>query len=170
MVELGTGTGAIALSVASEEEGAEVWATDCFAPALRLASANCASVGRPVAARVHLLEGDWFAALPDELAGQVDLLISNPPYVSQQEWTELDDVVRLHDPYEALVPGPSGLEAIALIIGRAPQWMAADGVLALEIGSTQGDAVATLARTAGFSAVRVEPDLSGRDRVLVAHR
>jgi release factor glutamine methyltransferase len=166
VVDLGTGSGAIALSVAAERwPHVEVWATDASADALAVARANLAGLGRRAAA-VRLVEGDWYAALPDELRGRVDVLVSNPPYVAADEL--LPSEVADWEPHGALVSGPTGLEAIERIVAAAPQWLSADGTLVLEIGETQGDAVVELARAAGFGNAKIEPDLAGRDRALVA--
>jgi release factor glutamine methyltransferase len=167
LVDLGTGSGAIAFAVAVERVTAEVWATDISADALDVARANLAGIGRP-ARRVTVLEGDWFDALPDDLRGAVDVVVSNPPYVAASDG--LPDDVRDWEPRLALVPGPTGLEAYERIVGDAPTWLVPGGSLVVEIGATQAGAVAGLARAAGFVEVSVRPDLAGRDRVLVARR
>jgi release factor glutamine methyltransferase len=164
VVDLGTGSGAIALSVAVERAHAEVWATDASADALDIARANLVGIGRH-ARRVQLALGDWFDALPGELAGRVDLVVSNPPYVAAHE--ELPPIVRDWEPTSALVPGPTGLEAYERIVPAARRWLTARGALVLEIGATQGDAVCALGRHAGFVTAEVRPDLVGRDRVVV---
>jgi release factor glutamine methyltransferase len=165
VVDLGTGCGAIALSVAVERVVAEVWATDASADALEIARANLVGIGRP-ARRVTIVEGDWFDALPEELRGTIDVVVSNPPYVAESD--ELPPEVREWEPTSALIPGPTGLEAYERIIAAAPSWLAPGGSLVLEIGETQAAAVSSLARDAGFTEVRVHPDLAGRDRVVVA--
>jgi release factor glutamine methyltransferase len=166
VVDLGTGCGAIALSVAAERwPHVEVWATDASPEALAVARANLAGLGRRAAA-VRLVEGDWFAALPPELRGRVDVLVSNPPYVAADE--PLPSEVADWEPGGALVSGPTGLEAIERIMSGAPEWLSADGTLVLEIGETQGDAVVALARAAGFGSVDIRRDLADRDRALVA--
>src|SRR5690606_27078043 len=107
-----------------------------------------------------------FGALPDELRGTLDVVVSNPPYVAADD--PLPDVVREWEPAEALVPGPTGLEAYDCIVGEAPRWLAPGGALVLEIGETQAAAVADRARAAGFRDVSVQRDLAGRERVVVA--
>ncbi|MEO7572994.1 MAG: peptide chain release factor N(5)-glutamine methyltransferase, partial [Acidimicrobiales bacterium] len=165
-VDLGTGSGAVALSLAAERwPHVEVWATDSSADALAVARANLAGLGRR-AAVVRLAEGDWFGALPAELQGRVDVLVSNPPYVAARD--PLPPEVADWEPLAALVPGPTGLEAIERIVAGAPAWLAPTGTLVLEIGETQGGAVLALAGAAGFTSARVHPDLAGRDRALVA--
>jgi release factor glutamine methyltransferase len=172
--DLGTGSGVIALSLALEgPPGIQVWATDVSAAALELAGANLetlAASNPAAAARVHLAAGSWFAALPARLRGAVDLVVSNPPYVSEGEWETLPADVRHHDPYGALVAGPDGLEATKLIVTEAPQWMAAHGVLVLELAPHRATEAADLATRSGFAEVELRPDLSGRHRVLVARR
>ena len=169
VADLGTGSGAIGLSVADElpVDGVGVWITDVSPDALDVARANLAGLGRRAAA-VRLVEGDWFAALPAELLGRVDVLVSNPPYVAADE--PLPSEVAEWEPGGALVSGPTGLEAIERIVLGAPQWLSADGTLVLEIGETQGEAVVALARAAGFGSVDIRRDLADRDRALVAHR
>lgn len=166
-VDLGTGSGAIALSIAVERPGTEVWAVERSPEALAVARANLAGLGM-AGRRVRLVEGSWFSALPDELVGGVDLVVANPPYVAEHE--ELPAAVRDHEPIEALVPGPTGLEAYEEIVAGAPRWLLPGGVLVLELGAAQGRAVRSLATAAGLVEVRVEPDLAGLDRVLVARR
>jgi release factor glutamine methyltransferase len=164
--DLGTGSGAIALTLAAERwPDIEVWATDVSADALAVARANLAGLGRR-AAVVRLAEGSWFGALPDDLRGRLHLVVSNPPYVAASD--PLPAEVADWEPAGALVAGPTGLESIERILADAPGWLVGDGALVLEIGETQGDAVVALARAAGFSDVAVHPDLAGRPRALVA--
>jgi release factor glutamine methyltransferase len=166
-VDLGTGSGAIALALAAERARLEVWATDASADALAVARANLAGLGR-AAARVRLAEGSWFAALPDELRGRFDVVVSNPPYVRADEMDELPDEVRGWEPELALVSGPDGLDDLATIVAEAPGWLARPGALLLEIDPRQAGPVQRLARAAGFTAVSVWPDLTGRDRIVQA--
>lgn len=168
VADLGTGTGAIALSIAVEEPAAEVHACDRSAAALRLASANLAGHGRAGGSRVRLYEGDWFSAFPAELRGSFDLVVSNPPYVSAADWDQVDAVVRLYDPREALVAGPTGLEAIETVVAAAPEWLRRPGRLVVEIAPEQADQSVVLAEKAGFDDAAIERDLAGRERMLVA--
>lgn len=168
LVDLGTGSGAIALSAAAERwPDVEVWATDASADALAVARANLAGLGRR-AGVIRLVEGDWYAALPDELRGRVDVIVSNPPYVAATD--PLPGAVADWEPRGALVPGPTGLEAIEVIVAGAHEWLARAGTLVVEIGETQAEAVVVLAVAAGFTDVGIEPDLTGRPRALVARR
>jgi release factor glutamine methyltransferase len=163
--DLGTGSGAIALSLAVELPGAEVWAVERSPGALEVAGANLAGLGRP-ANRVRLVEGSWFDGLPPELRGRLDLVVANPPYVAEDD--PLDPEVADWEPREALVAGPTGTEDLAAIIAAAPGWLARPGVLVCELAPTQADEVVALARQAGFATAEVRPDLSGRPRTLVA--
>lgn len=165
-VDLGTGSGAIALSLAAERwPDVEVWATDASADALAVARANLAGLGRR-AANVRLAEGDWFAALPPELRGSFDVVVSNPPYVGSDD--PLPPEVSEWEPAAALLAGPDGLDDVRRIVAEAPAWLSPAGTLVVEIGDTQGAAVVALARAAGFTDTGVHQDLAGRDRAVVA--
>lgn len=164
-VDLGTGSGAIGLSLAVEVATARVWATDRSAAALAVARANLAGIGRP-ATRVRLIRGDWFGALPEEMRAGVDLIVANPPYVASGD--ALLPEVADWEPAEALMAGPSGLEAIERIVAGAPAWLARPGVLVLEVAAHQARAVTALAARAGLEEVEVRPDLAGQERVVVA--
>ncbi|MDQ3147820.1 MAG: peptide chain release factor N(5)-glutamine methyltransferase, partial [Actinomycetota bacterium] len=142
VADLGTGSGAIALSLAVEVVTAAVWATDRSTDALAVARANLAGLGRP-GARVRLAEGDWFAALPSELAGTLDLVVANPPYVAAHE--VLPSEVAAWEPTGALVAGPSGLEAHERIVAEAPRWLRDGGSLVVELAPRQAGAVTDLA-------------------------
>jgi release factor glutamine methyltransferase len=177
-VDLGTGSGVIALSVAAEAQvpdssSLEVWATDDSSDALDVARSNLRLLAGadPVAARrVRFSEGSWFDALPSDLAGRVHLLVANPPYVSASEWEELEPVVRDHEPRHSLVAGETGLEVLELLVSSAPHWLAPGGFLVLEMAPHQVRAVAERARLAGFTEMEVRPDLAGCSRALVARR
>jgi release factor glutamine methyltransferase len=167
--DLGTGSGAIALALAVERVGLEVWGTDVSEEALAVARANLSGLGRP-ATRVRLAAGEWFEALPGELRGSIDVVVANPPYVAEHEVPDLPDDVRDWEPRGALVSGPTGLEDIERIVAEAPAWLARPGSLLVELAPHQAAPAATLARGAGFAGVTVWPDLTGRDRILLARR
>jgi release factor glutamine methyltransferase len=164
-VDLGTGSGAIALSLAVEVPAAEVWAVDRSADAVAVARANLAGIGR-AGARVRVVEGDWFAGLPAELRGQVDIVVSNPPYVADGD--ELPDSVREWEPSSALLSGPDGLDDIRRIVAEAPAWLRRPGALVVELAPTQAEAAVELARAAGFDEAEYRHDLTGRPRFLRA--
>lgn len=164
VVDLGTGSGAIALSVAAECPRARVYATDVSAEALAVAGANLAGLGR-AAARVTLHEGDWFEALPEDLRGSVDLVVCNPPYIGTGE--ALPAVVADWEPPVALWSGPTGREAVEQIAAGAPEWLCGGGALIMETASHRAQETASAVETAGFADVRVEQDLAGLDRVVI---
>ncbi|MGH2684093.1 MAG: peptide chain release factor N(5)-glutamine methyltransferase [Actinomycetota bacterium] len=167
IADLGTGSGAIALAMAAElGPEVEVWATDRSADALAVARANLAGIGR-AATRVRLVEGNWFAALPPELRGRIDLVVSNPPYVAEAD--EVPAEVVDWEPRGALIAGPTGTEAIERIVADALTWLARPGVLVVEIAPHQAERAVELARAAGFHEASVEPDLTGRPRVVLAY-
>ncbi len=179
-VDLGTGSGAIALALATEAgrwfPDLEVWATDFSADALAVAAQNLALLppgDTGAGSRVRLARGRWFSALPDDLKGRVDLIVANPPYVSESEYAELDPGVRDWEPREALVAtmgsgGVGGMADIETIVGEAPRWLRPGGALVVEIDPTQAYASIDAARRAGFAQVTTERDLAGRLRMLVA--
>ncbi len=167
VVDLGTGSGVIALSVAGEAPATEVWATDRSRKALAVARANLAGLGR-AGTRVKLAEGSWFAALPSILRGRVDLVVSNPPYVAEHEVPDLPPEVARFEPAEGLVAGPTGLEQLEAIVGEAGRWLARPGALVLEIAPHQARDVVALAYGEGFLEAAVLPDMAGRPRALVA--
>lgn len=162
VVDLGTGSGAIALSVCSELPDASVWATDVSPAALEVARLNLVGSG------VSLRSGSWWAALPDSLRRQIDLAISNPPYVSAGEMATLDSVVADWEPESALVSGPSGLECVSELLAGGLSWLAPGGALVIEIAPHQASSASQLAVGFGYDDVAVHPDLAGRDRALVA--
>jgi len=181
-VDLGTGSGVIALSLAAEWDTVvppgprprlEVWATDVSAGALEVFQSNLDLLrGRDAAAadRVRVASGSWFDALPRALRGQVNVIVSNPPYVSAAEWCELDGAVRDHEPKTALVAGPTGLEALETVLVGARRWLAPDGVLVVELAPHQAADLERIATGLGYDAVEVRPDLTGRSRMLIARQ
>ncbi len=167
-VDLGTGSGAIALALAAERPGVEVWATDVSPPALAVAAANLGRLGGGATSRVRLAAGSWWTALPGSLRRRVDLVVSNPPYIASAEMSQLDAEVVAWEPRLALEAGRTGLEALEVILGGARAWLRPRGVAVIEIAPHQAAAARTLASSAGFGSIEVRPDLAGRDRILVA--
>jgi release factor glutamine methyltransferase len=167
VVDLGTGSGAIALALEAALPEVEVWATDASADALAVASANIAGNG---ATRVRVGNGRWFAALPARVRGRIALIVSNPPYIARAEVSDLPSEVADYEPHDALVAGDTGLEALTHVIAAAPEWLAPRAALVCEVAPHQAEAVVALAGAAGFRDAFVRPDLTGRPRVLVARR
>jgi release factor glutamine methyltransferase len=178
-VDAGTGSGAIALALATElsADVAEVWATDVSADALEVAAANvqaCGAAAHPGAGLpdIVLAHGSWLTPLPERLRGGIDLVVSNPPYVSAEEWAGLDPEVRA-EPRGALVAGPgrdglAGLADVEAVLEQAGQWLARPGAVVVELAPGQAEAAQERARQLGYDEVRVEADLAGRPRALVA--
>ncbi len=167
VVDLGTGSGAIALSVAVECPSARVFATDVSAEALSVARANLSGLGR-AAARVSLHEGDWYEALPAGLRGSVDVVVSNPPYIGTAE--ELPPLVADWEPPVALWAGPVGDEAVHQVIDGSLEWLRPGGTVIVEVASHRARQAASIAASAGLSDIRVERDLAGLDRIVIATR
>ena len=161
IVDVGTGSGAIALSVADERRDARVYATEISEAALGWARRNCANLQLSI----ELAHGDLFDGLPRDLAGKVDVVVSNPPYVAVGDADTLPPEVVDHEPQEALFAGPEGLRVIADIAERARAWLRSGGWLVLEMGSDQSDAVLRLLTDGGYEEVAVHPDLTGHLRV-----
>lgn len=166
LVDVGTGSGAIALAVAHERSDARVYATEAFGAALSWAEKNRDALGLSV----ELIRCDLLAGLPAELRGEVDVVVSNPPYVPEGDDSVLaPDVVR-HEPHEALFAGSGGLEIIGRVGDRARAWLRRGGWLVLEIGYDQADAVTKILGHIGYELVSVSRDLAGRDRIAEARR
>ena len=166
VLDVGTGSGAIALAIADELPGCELIATDVSAPALEVARANAALLG--LTERVELVE----ATLPAGL-GEFDLVVANLPYVAESEWGGLEPEVTQWEPREALLAGPDGLDAIrALLAAERVRRLSRIGrqkanAVALEVGEGQAPAVGELMQQAGFRAVSTHRDLAGIERVVV---
>lgn len=161
VIDVGTGTGALALSVKDERPDASVFATDLSAEAVELARSNGARLGLDIT----VLEGDLFEPLPAELLGRADMVMSNPPYIDPGVLDDLPAEVRA-DPELALV---GGVDLIDRLATDAARWLRSAGVLAIEIGEDQGAEI--IRRLEGrFRELRVEPDLTGRDRVILGRR
>jgi release factor glutamine methyltransferase len=163
ILDLGTGSGAIALALAAAYPAAVVVAVDCNPDALELARSNATRTG--LAARVTWLASDWFEAVP---AGVYDVVVANPPYLTAEETDRTAPEVRDFEPRSALAAGDEGCADLVRIITAAPGYLAAGGLLALETGIAQHARLLPLAREAGFSQVESHPDLTGRERFVLA--
>lgn len=160
VLDLGTGSGAILLSLLAERPGARGLGTDLSDPALAVARRNAAALD--LSGRAAFARADWF----DGVAGRFDLIVSNPPYIAAAEMPALAPEVRDWEPPLALTPGGDGLDAYRAIAAGAPAHLAPGGRLMVEIGPSQGAAVAALMAGAGLTGIAVLPDLDGRDRVV----
>ncbi len=165
VLDAGTGSGAIAISLAMECPAWTILAADASPAALELAREN--------AARYDVTSVEWIEA---DLAGYgiwrhlppLDLLISNPPYVSEAEWDRLPVEIRDYEPRAALLAGPEGLDLIIPILEGASMRVRPGGTVVMEIGERQGERVIEATRRAGFDDIRIAPDLAGRPRYLIA--
>jgi len=160
VLDMGTGTGCILLSLLAERPDARGLGVDISAPALNVARANCRSLG--LESRAEFALSDWFSAV----SGAFDLVVANPPYIAQDEMAALAEDVRLYEPKEALTPGPLGLEAYQRIAARLPHFLAENGRVFLETGPTQGRDVVALFEAAGLIFVTAHTDMDGRNRVV----
>ena len=167
VADLGTGSGAIGLSVAVERVGTRVWCTDVSPDALAVARANCAGLGSP-AQRVTVAEGLWFDALPVDLRGRFEVIASNPPYVAPDE--HLPAEVLDWEPGGALFSDDRGMADLRVLVDGARDWLAPGGALVLEMAPDQTGLIAELAQATGYVEVSVRRDLADRDRALVARR
>ena len=168
ILELGTGSGAIAVALATQLRNAEIWTTEASSGAAQVASLNVRR--NNVEDRVHVLVMDRFEALSPDLAGAMRCIVSNPPYVTTDEMTALPPVVREHEPHRALHGGPEGLDFYRYLCSQGLQFLSPGGILALEIGAGQGDAVTALCRAAGLQDVSLTQDYAGLDRIVVASK
>ena len=160
ILDLGTGTGAILLALLAARGDATGLGVDLSQAALAVAQGNAAALG--IGARARFVRSDWFSAVE----GRFDLIVSNPPYIAAAEMAGLSPEVRDWEPHLALTPGGDGLDAYRAIAAGARAHLAAAGVVMVEIGPTQGAAVADLFRAAGLRGIRILQDLDGRDRVV----
>lgn len=162
VLDLGTGTGAIALSIATERPNTQVVAVDKSADALTLARENAATLKSPVS--VEFLQSDWF----ENVTGIFDVIVSNPPYLTQAEWECAQPEVRDHEPLSALVADNAGLADLEKILRHARKHLVPDGFVAFETGIAQHDALAEIARSCGFEKTESVNDLSDRPRFFFA--
>lgn len=165
VIDVGTGTGCIAVTLAAERPAARVVAVDCSAEALALARENARRLG--VERAIEWREADLLTGFAAHCARAV---VSNPPYVSELELATLAPEVREYEPRLALVAGADGLAAIRRLVEQAGVVLASGGKLWLEIGNEQGPAVCELLRTRGFADVAVHRDLAGHDRIVEARK
>ena len=161
VLDVGTGSGAIALAVADELPAAEVIATDTSLDALAVAKSNRDRLG--LTERVRLAHGSLEP-------GPFDLVLANLPYVSEREWEGLEPELREYEPREALVSGPSGLEAFDAVLRELDLLVEPPRAIGLEVGAGQAGTVAGLLRRAGYERVEIRPDLAGIERLVAGWR
>jgi len=161
VLDLGTGSGAIALALKQERADLDVWGSDVSAPALELAREN----GAALALAVKWVQADRFTGLPDHF----DVVLANPPYVSERERATLAPEITRHEPELALYAGADGLAAVRAIYGALAS-LERPRLCAVEVGAGQAGEASALARAAGFTRVRAVPDLASIERVVVAER
>ena len=164
-LELGVGSGVIAVSLAAKRSDLQIWASDVSTEALALAAENAERHG--VSPRVDFQERQ---GLPEGNGGPVHLIVSNPPYVRPDEADSLEPEVARHDPAAALYGGEDGLDFYRLLAAEAPGRLATGGLLAVEIGAEQGPAVRELFAGVGLTGIEILRDYAKRDRVVIARR
>ena len=160
ILDIGTGTGAIALALLSEVPGAVATGSDVSVDALQAAETNAQALG--FADRFETVQSDWF----DAITGRFDLIVSNPPYIRSAEIADLDADVREHDPVRALDGGDDGLDAYRVLAERSRMFLDENGALAVEIGHDQNQQASNLFEQAGFRKTGERRDYSGHDRAL----
>lgn len=162
-LDLGVGSGAIALAILAERPHAKALGIDISEEALAVARDNAANLG--LASKLALLRGDWTNGMAE---ASFDLVVSNPPYIASEEIETLDPEVKDHEPRLALDGGPDGLDAYRQLAPEVLRVLRPDGLLAFEIGHTQAAAVSAILKEAGAEDIRVHRDLAARDRVVTA--
>ncbi|MEP1386567.1 MAG: peptide chain release factor N(5)-glutamine methyltransferase [Yoonia sp.] len=164
VLDLGTGSGCILLSLLGDRPDATGVGTDLSDAALAVAGRNAAALD--LQSRATFLQSDWFA----DVAGSFDLIVSNPPYIAADEMAGLQADVRDHEPRMALTDEADGLTCYRIIANGAHAALNTDGHLMVEIGPTQGAAVAEMFAANGFAKIQVTQDLDGRDRVVFGQK
>ncbi len=170
LVDVGTGSGCLAVTIARLRSQTRVIATDISHAALEVAQENARR--HAVDDRITWLAGDMLKPLAEkELDGRVDVIVTNPPYIAEADWIDLQPEVREFEPRRALVAGPRGTECHERLVKDARGYLSARGALVMEIGLGQGQAVCQLAETiGGYGPVRLIRDAAGIERVVIAER
>lgn len=167
VIEPCTGSGVLACAVARHVPGVRVIAVDCDPAAVELASANARRVLAASVSTIDVLPGDLFAPVTASLAGHVDLVVANPPYLPPQDVATWDPEVADHDPRQALIGGDDGHEIVARIVTDSARWLRPDGIVMLEIDARRADEVAALAADVGWRRADLVDDLAGWPRFVV---
>jgi len=170
IMDIGTGSGNIAVSLAKNLSNVEIYASDISQEALEIAKTNAQE--HKVVDNIHLLHGDLFSAFVGYAEKEhIDFIVSNPPYVSESEWKNLEPELRDHEPRVALVAGKDGLCFYKQIIKEATDWLMPDGYLIIEIGETQANTIIKLMEREGhYEDFEIIKDLQGKERVISARR
>lgn len=164
VLDLGTGSGCILISLLDERPGASGQGVDLSEPALAIARENATRIG--VSDRATFVQSDWF----DAVQGRFDLVVSNPPYIDADSYATLDPSVRRFEPKLALSPGGDGLAAYRVLASQAADYLLPDGRLILEIGWDQAESVPAVLEAHGWGEMVVRRDLNGHPRVILAQR
>jgi release factor glutamine methyltransferase len=166
IIDIGTGSGNISISLAKNLSNAEIYASDISQDALTIAKANAKK--HNVLNSIHFLHGDLFNSFRGLVEkGNVDFIVSNPPYVSESEWRLLEPEVRDHEPRKALVGGEDGFCILRHIIKEAIDWLKPGGYLVLEIGETQANSIINLLENEGnYKGTEIIKDLQGKERII----
>ena len=169
-MDIGTGSGNIAVSLAKNLSNTEIYASDISQKALEIAKTNAQR--HDVADKICLLRGDLFDAFSSHIEkGQVSFIVSNPPYVSESEWKNLEPELRDHEPQEALFAEKDGLIFYKQIIKDTPAWLKPKGSLVIEIGETQAKTIIKLMESKEhYEDIEIINDLQGKERVISARR
>lgn len=163
IAELGAGSGAILTALASERKNIKLTGTEISAAAIKVADENIAGYKD----RISINQGDLFEPLTGK---KYDIIVSNPPYIPEEEWENLMPEVRDHEPKSALVGGKDGLDFYRRILNDAPNYLKKDGRIFLEIGDNQKDSVIKLAEDCcKYDEIEIKKDLNGKDRIFLAH-
>ena len=162
VLDLGTGSGILAVTLMAEWPKAQALATDISPAALAVAGKNAARYD--IGDRLSFAQSNWF----EGVQGEFDLIVANPPYIAMEEMAGLDRDVRDFDPHIALTPGGDGLDPYRLIAAAVGRHLSPDGRLIVEIGHQQAADVLQIFQDAGLSSLCCHPDLAGRDRVISA--
>ena len=164
VLDLGTGSGCLLLSILGSCPGASGQGTDVSEKALKVARGNAELLG--LEDQAAFSRSDWFAGV----CGVYDLIVANPPYVSAEDYEKLEPEVRVWEPAKAITTGGDGLEVYRLLAADAAGYLAHEGKMLLELGAGQSNAVSGIFEKNGFTCLRVVQDLDGRDRVLIVGR
>jgi len=168
ILDIGTGCGCIAVSLALDLPQAIIYATDISEAALEIAKTNAAEYY--VAERITFLYSDIYAGIPENLKESFDFIVSNPPYVSDSEYVSLERTVRDFEPPIALRSGRDGLDCFRRIVAGAAEHLLVGGLLAVEIGEHQSEKAAAILERTGLSVMEIVPDLAGKLRVIIGRR